>query len=64
MIDIYQVTTHFTTDNAVVTGTWTRDTDLDVAYQRGVSLSPMSISSGVFTFPSVGKYIINACLVL
>tara|TARA_B100000287_G_scaffold345668_2_gene333121 strand:+ start:1410 stop:1985 length:576 start_codon:yes stop_codon:yes gene_type:complete len=62
MIDIYQLTTHFTTDNAIVTGTWTRDTDLDVAYQRGACIgSPMSESSGVFTFPSVGKYIINAC---
>ena len=52
--DMWRVTSNFTAQDAVVTANWERaDTDFE---KIGTGLTE---SSGIFTFPSTGKYLIN-----
>jgi hypothetical protein len=52
--DMWRVNSNFTAQNTVVTANWERtDTDFE---KIGTGLTE---SSGIFTFPSTGKYLIN-----
>ena len=52
--DQWKLTQNWTTNNAITA--WTRDNYNSIALQGGV----MSVSSGIFTFPSTGLYLVIA----
>ena len=55
VFDQWRITAHVTSDSGTLDSNWERVDNTDAGY----SSSNMSESSGIFTFPSTGMYLIN-----
>ena len=56
--DQFRVNATFSDDALPITANWER---IDTSGQGGITGSQMSESSGIFTFPSTGIYLVRAC---